>query len=130
MILLDTHVVVWLMTAPERISRVAASALEDCSARGERPFLSAASVFEMGYGVRGGRILLHGTNVSFVDRMRANFELLSVTEAIAFEASSFSDVFHGDPIDRMITATARLGGYSLVTSDGKIRKSGMCPVIW
>jgi PIN domain nuclease of toxin-antitoxin system len=92
MILLDTHVVVWLMTAPERISRAAASALEDRGVRGQRPALSAASIFELGYGIRRGRILMHGTSIGFLDRMRANFELVPVTEAIAFEAASFPEL--------------------------------------
>jgi PIN domain nuclease of toxin-antitoxin system len=130
MILLDTHVVVWLMTAPERISRAAASALEDRGVRGQRPALSAASIFELGYGIRRGRILMHGTSIGFLDRMRANFELVPVTEAIAFEAASFPEPFHGDPMDRIITATALLGDFTLLTNDNRIRKSGLCRVIW
>lgn len=130
MILIDTHVIVWLMTEPDRISRAAMEAMEECGRRGRRPGLSAASVYELAYGIRRGRILIRSTSVRFFDQLKTRFELVPITEAIAFEAASFPETLHGDPIDRMITATALLNDCSLITFDNKIRQSGLCKVIW
>lgn len=36
------------------------------------------------------------------------------------EAYSLPDAFHADPADRIITATARLNNYTILTADEKI----------
>lgn len=38
--------------------------------------------------------------------------------------------FPGDPTDRMIVATARQHGVTLVTKDEPIQKSGLVTTIW
>jgi PIN domain nuclease of toxin-antitoxin system len=130
MILLDTHVVIWLMTSPERISKNAALAIDQSGARGERALVSSASVYEIGYGARLGRIRLHVAGTGFLDRLGAIFHLRAVTEEIAFRAASFPEPFHGDPIDRMIAATAIVEGCVLLTADNKIRQAGVCQTLW
>jgi PIN domain nuclease of toxin-antitoxin system len=130
MILLDTHVVVWLMTSPERISKPAAEAIAAWGAKGERPALSSATVFEIAYGARRGRIQLHLAGAEFLNRLRATFDLLPITEGIAFEAAAFAEPFHGDPMDRIIAATAMVEDCVLLTADGKIRDAGVCKTLW
>ena len=130
MILLDTHVVVWLMTSPERISKAAAEAIAACGAQGERPAVSSATVFEIAYGVRRGRIKIHTPSTEFLNRLRGPFNLLPITEGIAFEAAAFAEPFHGDPIDRIIAATAMVEDCVLLTVDGKIRDAGVCKTLW
>jgi PIN domain nuclease of toxin-antitoxin system len=130
MILLDTHVVVWLMTSPERISKAAAEAIANRGAKGERPAVSSVTVFEIAYGARRGRIQLHVTGSGLLTRLRDTFHLHPITEAIAFQAAAIPEPFHGDPLDRMIAATALVEDYVLLTADGKIRQSGVCKTLW
>ncbi len=54
--------------------------------------------------------------------------LSPLTPAIA--AASVSLEMHGDPADRLIVATALCLGMPLVTSDRKIRDSGLVKTIW
>jgi len=130
MILLDTHVVVWLLTSPDRISKAAVEAIAASGAKGRRPAVSSASVFEIAYGASRGRIQLHIARSGFLDRLRATFDLRPVTEAIAFQAGTLPDPFHGDPMDRIIAATAIVEDYVLLTIDGKIRDAGVCKTLW
>jgi PIN domain nuclease of toxin-antitoxin system len=130
MILLDTHVVVWLLTAPDRISKAAAEAIANSGAKGRRPAVSSASVFEIAYGASRGRIRLNIARAGFLDRLRATFDLRPITEAIAFEAGILPDPFHGDPMDRIIAATAIVEDCVLLTIDGKIRRANVCKTLW
>ena len=130
MILLDTHVVVWLLTSPERISKAAAEAIDYWGAKGERPAVSSVTIYEIAYGARRGRIRLSVVESAFLDRLRATFDLRPVTEAIAFEAAALAEPFHGDPMDRMIAATAIVEDCVLLTVDGKIRTAGVCKTLW
>jgi PIN domain nuclease of toxin-antitoxin system len=130
MILLDTHVVVWLMTAPERISRAAAEAIADWGAKGERPAVSSVTAFEIAYGARRGRIQLHVTASGLLTRLRDTFTIHPVTEAIAIQAAVIPEPFHGDPMDRMIAATAIIEDCVLLTADNEIRRAGVCRTLW
>lgn len=51
---------------------------------------------------------------------RGRLDVLPVTPDIAAKAYDLGDHFHGDPADRVITATALLKNLILVTSDGKM----------
>jgi PIN domain nuclease of toxin-antitoxin system len=130
MILLDTHVVVWLMTAPDRISKAAAEAIAVAGVKGERPAVSSATVFEIAYGASRGRIRLNVTGKAYLDRLRGSFILLPMTEEIALRAATLEDPFHGDPMDRIIVATAIVEDCVLLTVDGRIRGAGVCKTLW
>jgi PIN domain nuclease of toxin-antitoxin system len=130
MILLDTHVVVWLLTSPDRISKAAAEAIAAWGVGGRKPAISSATVFEIAYGASRGRIRLHVTETGFLDRLHATFDLRPVTDAIAFEAGMLPDPFHGDPMDRIIAATAIVEDCVLLTIDARIRRSNVCKTLW
>jgi len=130
MILLDTHVVIWLLTAPERISVAAARAIAEAGARGEMPGVSAGSLFELAYAQRRGRLQINVPRAEFLSRLSDWFEIRPVTGAIALEAAGLDDTFHGDPMDRMIVATAVAEDRTLLTADRKILSSAACAVLW
>jgi PIN domain nuclease of toxin-antitoxin system len=46
------------------------------------------------------------------------------------EAYSLPDDFHADPADRIITATARLNNYKILTADKKILAYPHVKSIW
>lgn len=130
MILLDTHVVIWIMTSPERVSKAAAEAIERDGADGTLPGVSAATIYEIFYLVQRERIQLHLTGAALLERMQGCFALCPITPMIAMEAAALPEPFHGDPMDRLIAATARVEGHTLITMDGKIQASNACKVLW
>jgi PIN domain nuclease of toxin-antitoxin system len=127
MILLDSHVVLWLMTDPRRIS---VAALEAIAREDRPPGVSAASHFELAYAHRRGRIDFQVKGSTFFRKLRGHFEVIPISDEIAFEAAALSDDFHGDPMDRMIAATARVENRTLVTADRRILTGGVCKALW
>lgn len=83
------------------------------------------SLWEVGTLVRKGRLTLTGPVKRWAEAVLSvpGVTLTPLTPAIALDASLLSDDFHGDPVDRILVATARSLGATLVTADQKI-------VIW
>ena len=130
MILLDTHALIWMLMEPEQLSQAATQAILTARVRGERLACSQVSLYEIATAARRRRINLKVPVQDFLDLLRVRVDFVPLTAEIAVCAGEIPEPFHGDPMDRIITATALLGGYDLVTCDGKIGKSGLCRVIW
>jgi len=88
--------------------------------------VSAVSVYEAAILSRRGRIDLEIPMQQWFDLAFADSSLsiLPVTPAIAIEAAMLPDGFHGDPIDRIIAATARVHNLVLCTRDDKLLRFG------
>jgi PIN domain nuclease of toxin-antitoxin system len=53
-----------------------------------------------------------------------------ITPEICIESAELPGVFHGDPADQIIVATARLLSAAILTSDRRIRDYPHVPTIW
>ena len=53
----------------------------------------------------------------------------AITPAVAAEVAGLPSTFHRDPADRIIVATARVHGATLLTADGLIAKAGIVPTL-
>jgi PIN domain nuclease of toxin-antitoxin system len=56
-------------------------------------------------------------------------ECIRISPAIAAEVAALPATFHRDPADRIIVATARIHGATLLTSDERIIRSKIVPCI-
>jgi|WetSurMetagenome_2_1015567.scaffolds.fasta_scaffold455623_2 PIN domain nuclease of toxin-antitoxin system len=130
MILLDTHVVIWLMTDPGRLSRSAHEAILQARIAGERIAYSPVSMYEIAYAVRRKRLPLNSSAAAFIEAIQGKLTMVPLTAEIAVLAAELPDPFHGDPFDRVIAATAIVGDCVLITHDDRIRKSKACKVLW
>ncbi|MDA4893063.1 type II toxin-antitoxin system VapC family toxin [Streptomyces sp. MS2A] len=115
--LLDTHVLVWLATDPDRIP----VAVRDEMTRAAALFASAASAFEIAQKARSGR-LPHGNRIltrwdHLLSALLAAELPLSVDH---MRAAGELDWEHRDPFDRMLVAQAQQEGLLLVTKDERI----------
>jgi PIN domain nuclease of toxin-antitoxin system len=129
-ILLDTQVVLWLALAPEQISSTAAAAIRKGESAGEPLGISVITLYEIANAIRRGRIQPTLPTPIFLNRIKARFNVLPVSEVIALCAAAFTAPFHGDPMDRLIAATAIIENLVLISADGKIRAAGVCKVLW
>ena len=131
MILLDTHVLAWLVAQPEKLSRTAASAIRRARAS-DGLALSDISLWELAFLFSRGALRSHGTveNIvqSFVTHSGVNVR--PITAEIAALATQFPEGYPKDPADRIIGATARAEGIALVTRDEKVRSSPLIKTIW
>lgn len=131
MILLDTHALVWWVAEPARLSVRARRAIL-AAASDRRLCASAASVLEIATLLRRGRLTLSAEPAQWLDDLRALPELRieSVGFEVAARAGSFDGPVHGDPIDRLLIATAMLLHAPLVTADVRLRELRMIRTIW
>lgn len=131
MILLDTQVVLWQVMAPERLSRPAASAIRRAR-MGQGTGVAAISLWELAGLFAEGRVKGRGTVEASVQAIleESGAEIRPLTPEIAALAWQFPESFPRDPADRLIAATARAEGVTLITRDEGIRKSPLLRTLW
>lgn len=118
-LLLDTHVFLWLLSAPERLGEHSRS-VEDTA---NDSFFSSASSWEIAVKVDLGRLSLPDVPARYVpDRMRAiGVQPLAVEHVHALAVADLP-MLHKDPFDRMLVAQARHMGLTIVTADADIAR--------
>ncbi len=131
MTLLDTHALLFLGIAPERLSKPAARAIRR-AARAGGLAVASISLWEIAMLAAAGRLRIRGTVESWLQDLleRTGVATREITPAIAALAVQFPDGFPRDPADRLIAATARAEGLALITRDEAIRESGLVETIW
>ena len=77
-----------------------------------------------------GRIQAYGTAEASVQLLIEGVIVKPLTAEIAALATYFPDDYPRDLADRLIGATARAEGLSLVTRDEKVRQSPLLRTIW
>ena len=131
MILLDTHVLVWAASSPQRLTRRAANAIRRADALAA---LAVASItlWELAFLFAHGRLRRRGTLEESLRRILevTHVAIREISPEIAVLAQQFPATFPADPQDRLIAATAIADGIALVTADEAIRASPLVRTIW
>lgn len=116
MILVDTHVLLWLAEDHPRLGRRAVLRM-DAALRADELLVSAISFWEVAMLAAKGRI---GLEMSSTELRRRSLEQgiheVPVDGAVAIAAAELPR-FHGDPADRLIVASALSREAQLVTAD-------------
>jgi PIN domain nuclease of toxin-antitoxin system len=130
-LVVDTHSAIWYLGRSPRLSSTARTAICAAIDAGEPVFISAVSVAEVTYLVEKGRLTPQQLLdlVSVLHRPDSGFRVAPFDLAIAEVLAGISRQIVPDMPDRMIAATARHLGLSLVTVDAEIRQAGI-PTIW
>jgi PIN domain nuclease of toxin-antitoxin system len=118
-LLLDTHVWLWAATQPENLGKKTRAVLVD--QKTDR-LVSAVSVLEIARLNAGGQVVLSTPTARWIEESSKILMLdhLPITTDIAVEAYSLAPLFHRDPADRLLVATARIHNLLLVTADERI----------
>ncbi len=119
MLLLDTHVLIWVVEGNKRLGRRVAR-LTDQALAGDRLVVASISFWEIAMLAHRGRLVIQPS----VEQWRLRVLSLGVKEIpltgdMAIEAAHVPDL-HGDPADRIIVATAVATGATVVTADDRI----------
>jgi len=128
-IILDTHVLIWASTEPQRLSKLAQSAI-DQARREDGLAVASISLWEIANAIARGRVEILGTLRDVVDEFIVGVDVKELTSEIVAIAAQFPERYPRDPADRLIGATARAFSVPLVTKDEKIRSSGVVQTIW
>ena len=128
MIVLDTHAWLWWQTAEDKLSERALTAIHGAEQIG----VCTASCYEIARAAKRGRIRLDRDVRTWVRQALAvdRVEELRLTSGIAATAGVLGDDFPGDPVDRMIYATAKHHGAFLVTRDRALRAAAPELTVW
>ncbi|HUA73206.1 MAG TPA: type II toxin-antitoxin system VapC family toxin [Solirubrobacteraceae bacterium] len=127
--MLDTHAWLWWLAAPGRLSRSAKQAIE----RAPRIGVSTLSAWEVAMLALRGRISLDRDVGLWVRQALADerVESLAPSADVAVSAGLLdAQSFPGDPVDRLIYATARSVGATLVTRDAAMRAFDSASTLW
>lgn len=114
---------------PERLSARAVEILDEKQARA----ISTITVQEVAYLVARGRVDLYKPVRAWFGDVLPVFKATSLapTTAIAYRAGSLDPAdFHGDPIDRLIYATAVEHDGRLLSADERLRQADPARVVW
>jgi PIN domain nuclease of toxin-antitoxin system len=129
-ILVDTHVVIWLAFDQNRISRKARTAIDDARKNADGLAIADITLLELATLARKGRIRLEISLESFLQEVESRFVVLPMTSRACARAVALPAAYPQDPADRIIAATALVEGLSLLTADREIRRSRTVQTIW
>ena len=115
-IIIDTHIFLWALTEPLKLSDAKRSALEDLS---NTIYVSAVSIAELMIKASIGKIEVDFDPVAIAKE--SGFDLLdfSANAALLLKDLPFH---HKDPFDRMLVAQSIASRYPIMTEDPKIRR--------
>jgi PIN domain nuclease of toxin-antitoxin system len=129
-ILVDTHIVVWLAFDQAQLSKNARAAVTDARDNGNGLAISDITLLELAALANNGRIRLNISLESFLYEVEERFVVLPISGRACVRALSLPSAYPKDPADRIIGATALVEGLSLLTADREIRRSRAVHTIW
>jgi PIN domain nuclease of toxin-antitoxin system len=129
MILVDTHILLFLGLTPERLSAKAKDTIEH-AAPGEL-LISSVSAWEIAMLVSKKRIQLPLPPREWFGKVIKEYGIQDIVLDTASAARAMElPPIHNDPCDRWILATAMTFGLPLITADAMFAKYGVVPIIW
>ncbi|MBZ0168762.1 twitching motility protein PilT [Candidatus Methylomirabilis lanthanidiphila] len=126
-LLLDTHIFLWSLLEPQRLTPRVASELQHPA---NELWVSSITTWEVLVLAEKGRIRLDPDPVTWIRKVYAAvpFQEASLTHEIAIH-SRMIRLPHQDPGDRFLVATAKVHGMTLVTADDRLLRTPACPVL-
>jgi PIN domain nuclease of toxin-antitoxin system len=115
-LLLDTHIWLWSLSEPGRLSR---RVLQELRAKNNELWLSPVSTWEALLLHSKGRFRLHNDLCSWVVTATSPFREAPLTHEIVLAAQEL-DLDCRDPADRFLAATAEVLQLTLVTADDRL----------
>ncbi len=112
-ILVDTHIYLWMLSCPEKLSQARRYELESPA---NEVFVSAMSIAELMIKHSIGKIDIRFDPVEMAQKM--GLEILSFTGAEAMALGELP-LHHKDPFDRMLLVQSMVNKLSLMTDDSK-----------
>lgn len=127
-LMLDTHVLLWMLTDPDRLTKRTREHVAD---RGNRLFVSAASAWEIATKQRLGKLpqaeVLVRAYRQHLERLEV--ESVAITDEDSLLAGSM-EWEHRDPFDRMIAAQCMNHSLPLATADEAFSTLAGVRVTW
>ena len=120
-ILLDTHVFIWAMLGTKSLKKEFVSFFEKALVS-TGVLISPMTIWEIGMLVEKKRIEVELDVLDWVDQVLEipGFKICPITPHIAIQSTRLPGKLHGDPVDRLLIASAHENNAVLITCDEKI----------
>ena len=127
--LLDTHILIHWMSGSVPLLKAHRQLIKAAS-EANPLWVSDITLWEVATLYNLGRVEFDLPLRDWLERATAPplVRRLAITPAVAAEVAALPDTFHRDPADRIIVATARVNGATILTRDDRIRDSGLARV--
>src|SRR5580700_877550 len=122
LLLLDTHCWLWAQLGlVRRLSQAALKAIQNAESDGALR-VSVISIWELAVWEKRGKLALPMDVRTWVEEAlsKPGISVAPLTPEIAIESAHLPGELHGDPADRMLVATARMLGATLLTKDAQL----------
>jgi len=121
LLLLDTHALIWLSDGNRKLGERSKAAIRQAYGE-DRAMIAAITPWEIALLVSKGRVTLSQDVMDWMDTALAvpGVRLMPLEPKIAVESTRLPFDMHPDPADRILVATARHLGATLVTADQKL----------
>ena len=118
MILIDTHIFIWLASNDSNLKESFRTVLENET----EIAISVISCWEIAKLVENGRLQFNIPVEDWLNKAIAftNAIILPLDIPIIIDSTTLPGSFHKDPADQLIVATSRIMGIPLMTEDEKI----------
>lgn len=122
--LLDTHIILWSLFEPHKITHHIRTILENDS---DIKLVSGVNLWEISLKYSLGKLELGGTNPNelYEALLESGYEVVALENrllATYYQLPKKND--HKDPFDRLLIWQAISNGYTLITQDKKIKQYG------
>ena len=124
-LVVDTHSIVWYLSADPKLSNSATAALDEATMAGSPVHIPSICLVELTYLVEKGRLpaIARERLVRALDDKQVSFRLAPLDRSVADALEFVNRDEIPDLPDRIIAATALALRVPLVTQDHRIRKS-------
>ena len=126
MYLLDTCAFIWYLEDSSRLSEMARSIIDN----EENVFLSLTSLWEIAIKKTIKKLELNKTTAELQALCESGGIRILPIDANYFDTIQHLPLIHGDPFDRLIIATAKEVGLTVVTDDEKILLYSDVETVW
>lgn len=127
-VLLDTHALLWYASDSYKLTALAKQRIEEA----DWVYVSAMSAWEIGMLVSKDRLSLRFPVNQWIELsyQLPKLRWVSLTPEIGVLSTNLPGLFHGDPADRLIVASALAYGSALITADQKIHSYMHIESVW
>lgn len=124
-LLLDTHVWFWYVVGDETLKKPTRNIINS-AAQNSTLHIAAITLWEISTLDAKKRVIFEMPCLEWIKKAThlTHTQVTPISAAIAVESCNLPDGFHDDPADRMIVATARVEGMTLLTRDARILSYG------
>ncbi len=122
-LLVDTHVLLWGISDPERIPRAVGVAMGSAA---NQTFVSVVCLWEIAIKKQLGKLAAPDDLPAIVAR-HPDYRVLSISAAHAWQVRTLPPL-HRDPFDQLLVAQAMVEDMTIVTHDPVIARYGV-PVV-